>query len=226
MPCVFLSRPSSVLPCSSRHAYPAQAFPANESAAPDRAFGPLRHTPLDPASKDAALLREHRGDLGIRGHKGHVAIGCDRHGGGEHLARKRRELVHGYGVDLLGDGGAALALAVVHGLSPKILGHDAHSLEVEEERRGRHVLSALELLGSHTTPQTFQLPRQQRHSLGRILSARGGLDTEEARVLVRHVEGRRGQHLGVGEDVAENARREPLAGPARRKLVTTTQQRL
>ena len=27
MPCVFLSRPSSVLPCSSRHAYPAQAFP-------------------------------------------------------------------------------------------------------------------------------------------------------------------------------------------------------
>ena len=27
MPCVFLSRPSSVLPCSSRHAYSAQAFP-------------------------------------------------------------------------------------------------------------------------------------------------------------------------------------------------------
>ena len=27
MPCVFLSRPSSVLPCSSRHAYPAQDFP-------------------------------------------------------------------------------------------------------------------------------------------------------------------------------------------------------
>ena len=29
MPCVFLSRPSSVLPCSSRHAYSAQAFPEN-----------------------------------------------------------------------------------------------------------------------------------------------------------------------------------------------------
>ena len=28
MPCVFLSRPSSVLPCSFRHAYPAQAFPS------------------------------------------------------------------------------------------------------------------------------------------------------------------------------------------------------
>jgi len=27
MPCISLSRPSSVLPCSSRHAYPAQAFP-------------------------------------------------------------------------------------------------------------------------------------------------------------------------------------------------------
>ena len=27
MPFVFLSQPSSVLPCSSRHAYPAQAFP-------------------------------------------------------------------------------------------------------------------------------------------------------------------------------------------------------
>ena len=30
MPCVFLSRPSSVLPCSSRHAYPAQAFPTKK----------------------------------------------------------------------------------------------------------------------------------------------------------------------------------------------------
>jgi len=33
MPCVFLSRPSSVLPCSSRHAYPAQAFPDGSSTA-------------------------------------------------------------------------------------------------------------------------------------------------------------------------------------------------
>ena len=31
MPCVFLSRPSSVLPCSSRHAYPAQPFPQSVS---------------------------------------------------------------------------------------------------------------------------------------------------------------------------------------------------
>ena len=32
MPCVFLSRPSSVLPYSSRHAYPAQAFPQQKAS--------------------------------------------------------------------------------------------------------------------------------------------------------------------------------------------------
>jgi hypothetical protein len=45
-------------------------------------------------------LLEGGGDLGVRGHEGHVAVGSDGDVGGQHLGSERYELVGGHGPDL------------------------------------------------------------------------------------------------------------------------------
>mmetsp|Transcript_30354 Transcript_30354/g.61115 ORF Transcript_30354/g.61115 Transcript_30354/m.61115 type:complete len:218 (+) Transcript_30354:195-848(+) len=133
------------------------------------------------------------------------------------------EVVGCEGVDAVGDVLAAPALPEEEHLPPEILAHDPLGLEVEEERGAGHVLRPRHLLLCEGFPEASELRRQQLHRLVRVLGIAGCLDAEEARVLVAHVDAVSGLHLRVRQHVAEDARRQPLARPARRELVAAAE---